>query len=83
MEVHFKFRNSVSKAAREKLAAVLLDEGAESVRPLFRNEKDPELAALYRLDCATQKQLRNLLKLLEHEADVEYAEEAVKRKLVR
>ena len=83
MKLEFKFKEGVRPKARRKLAADLVDRGAHAVHPLFPGEKDPELGALYLVDCTSREKALQLLRMLQETEDVEFAEEGVSRRLVR
>ena len=82
MKLQFKFRRSTSQAARERIIGAL-DESGASVQPLFPDETDAELAALYTVSVQKEDVARRLLALLNASREVEFAEPEVRRKLIR
>jgi len=79
-KLHLKLLPTVKPAAREALFQAAKEAGALSVRPLFPESTDEELATLYTVDAKDAAAVPRLLKLQEHEA-VEFVEEEVKRRL--
>ena len=76
-----------NQAARRRQLAnagrrVLLERGAEEVRPLFPGSGDPELGALYVVETDGARRDR-LLRLLDRCDVVEFAEPEARRKLAR
>lgn len=81
-DVHFKFRQGADADTQRELIARLRSMGARAVRPLFAKEKDPELAALYRLTCDEAVRAR-ILAALQRDDVVEFAETPPTRRLIR
>lgn len=83
MRLHFKFRDNVGQGPRASLVDALGEHGATAVRRLFADEADEELATLYVVDFADERSGKKLLELLRESKVVEFAEEEVRRKLIR
>src|SRR2546430_1351520 len=81
-KLQFKFRDDVNADDREQLITTLEEKGAEKVEPLFPNESDEELAALYIALVAVDGDLKKLLRLLKRSRKVEFAEPEVDRHLI-
>jgi hypothetical protein len=81
-ELHFKFRERAPVRDRQAILDRLSKLGARKIAPLFPNEKDRELSAIYRVDCGPATTTRVLDDLNDDEA-VEFVEPAVSRKLIR
>ncbi|HKZ85003.1 MAG TPA: hypothetical protein VJ793_15225 [Anaerolineae bacterium] len=82
MKLQFKFSETTTMADRKKVLDGLSRQGAVSVRPLFPEEKDAELATLYMVDFVDDATGRRLLKLLTTSKAVEFAEKEARRKLI-
>lgn len=82
MKLHFQFVAAASQTVREETIRQLREQGARSIRPLFPDDTDPELASVHVVesDDTTGKKLLEGLKSAEM---VQYAEVAVGRKLIR
>jgi hypothetical protein len=83
LKLQFKFRDKAVEAARKQVISALSKHGAKSVRRLFQNETDEELASLYIVDCQDESSGREILNLLKASPAVEFAEGEVRRKLIR
>jgi hypothetical protein len=81
-KLQFKFREGTSNDDREQLIATLEDKGADNVEPLFPDESDEELAALYSARVGAQGDFDKLLHLLKRSRKVEFAEPELDRKLI-
>lgn len=82
MKLQFKFNEASNTADRKKVIRELNASGAQNVRRLFPEEEDAELAALYMVDYTDESTGQGLLKLLQSEAAVQFAEGEVRRKLI-
>lgn len=78
-KLHYKLRAGVDRAAGERLARSLRQAGAGEVRRLLPGEKDPELAALFTVECG-QAEPEELLRHLRSAPEVEFAEHSPRRK---
>jgi hypothetical protein len=83
MKLQFKFSATAGSAGRRRVMRALSERGVEAPQPLLPNETDEELAALYIVDVANQKQADEVLALLNNSSAVEFAESEVRRKLIR
>lgn len=84
MGIQLKFREHASAdrraAIQSEIAAV---PGRPTVRPLFPGDEDPELASIFRVEGVPVDQEAALVDRLNGDADVEFAEPDVRRKLIR
>ena len=80
--IHFKFRKGAKPVDKEATLVRLRSLGVRGIRPLFPDETDPELADLYRGDCATTK-CAHVVSGLNQSGAIEFAELSLKRKLMR
>ncbi len=83
MRVEFKFRESAPASKRERVVATVTQLGAKRVGPLFPDERDPELASIYRAEGVPDNATDRLISKLDAQAEVEFAERTPERKLVR
>jgi hypothetical protein len=81
-KLQFKFSDDASGNDRERLIANLEDRGVEKVEPLFPDESDEELAALYSALVSTDADFKKVLRLLKRSSKVEFAEPEVDRHLI-
>ena len=79
MPIRFKFREDAKPGERKRILDRLKKLGAESVTPMFPDDDDPELASMYKADCDDAK----IVKALEKDASIEFAERDARRKLIR
>ena len=56
--------------------------GVDRVGPLFPDEKDPELAALYKAESVPEAQVRGVLAYLNEVPDVDFAERSPEHRLI-
>jgi hypothetical protein len=77
-KLQFKLRQGVGRAACDRLARSLRAAGARDVRRLLPAETDPELAALYTVECG-QAEPEDLLARLRASPEVEFAEHSPRR----
>ena len=80
-KLQFKLRAGVGRAACDRLAQSLRAAGAKDVRRLLPGEADPELAALYTVECG-EAAPEDLLRRLRVSPEVEFAEASPRRKPV-
>ena len=81
--LEFKFRESAPPEQRKVVVDEVARLGASKVEPLFPDEKDPELASLYKAEGVPDNVTETVVsKLDEHDA-VEFAESTPERKLIR
>ena len=83
MKLQFKFKETATAAARQRVLNTLGERGATGVRHLFPGETDKELATFYVVDCKDEITRQQLLDLLNTFNVVEFAEAEVRRKLIR
>lgn len=81
MKLQLKFRKGTSAAHREKVIAKATKAGATAVRPLFPEDSDVDLSALYIVDVGEPKRHKAVRFALAGEPDVEFVEDEVERKL--
>lgn len=79
--VDFKFRADAPADAVAHAAASLGHLGVEA-RPLFSGEEDPELRLMWVVECEAERAVE-VVRALEGEAGVEYAEVRPVRGLIR
>lgn len=77
-KLHFKLRPGIGPAAGDRLARALRSAGAREVRRLLPGESDPELAALYTVECGDAEP-EELLERLRSAPEVEFAEHSPRR----
>ncbi len=77
-KLQFKLRAGVDRAACDRLAKSLRSAGARDVRRLLPGESDPELAALYTVECGDAEP-EELLERLRSAPEVEFAEHSPRR----
>ncbi len=77
-KLQFKLRSGVDRAACDRLARSLRAAGARDVRRLLPGESDPELAALYTVECGDAEP-EELLERLRSAPEVEFAEHSPRR----
>ncbi len=77
-KLQFKLRSGVDRAASDRLARSLRSAGARDVRRLLPGESDPELAALYTVECG-EAEPEQLLERLRSAPEVEFAEHSPRR----
>ncbi len=80
-KLQFKLRQGVGRAACDRLVQSLRAAGAKDVRRLLPGEADPELAALYTVECGDAAP-DDLLRRLRSAPEVEFAEASPRRKPV-
>lgn len=80
-KLQFKLRAGVGRAACDRLVQSLRAAGARDVRRLLPGETDPELAALYTVECG-EATPDDLLRRLRSAPEVEFAEASPRRKPV-
>lgn len=83
MRVEFKFRESAPQTQRKHVVGEVEKLGAKKVEPLFPDERDPELASLYKAEGVPDEAVDSLLSDLDAHDAVEYAERTPERKLIR
>jgi hypothetical protein len=84
MGIQFKFREDAAAERRAEIEhEVAAAPGSPTVRPLFPGEEDPELATIFRVEGVPEDQEAALIDRLNSDADVEFAEPDVRRKLIR
>ncbi len=77
-KLHFKVRAGVDRPACDRLARALREAGAGEMRRLLPGETDPELAALYTVECG-EAEPEDLLRRLRSAPEVEFAERSPRR----
>ena len=77
-KLQFKLRAGVGRAACDRLVQSLRAAGARDVRRLLPGEADPELAALYTVECGGAEP-ESLLARLRAAPEVEFAEHSPRR----
>jgi hypothetical protein len=82
MKLNFQFVEGTSAKTRAAVCEDLRQAGAQDVHPLFPGESDPELGALQVAEVEPGKS-QSVLKWLRARKEVAFAEEPVRRKLVR
>ncbi len=80
-KLQFKLRAGVGRTACDRLVRSLRAAGARDVRRLLPGEADPELAALYTVECG-EAAPDDLLARLRASPEVEFAEHSPRRKPV-
>ena len=83
MRLEFKFRQSATAARRRSVVEEVTKLGAKKVEPLFPDEKDPELASLYKAEGVPEEMTQEVVSKLDRDDAVEFAEPAPERKLIR
>jgi hypothetical protein len=83
MKVTFKFKPKATAAERQRLLGQLKDQAVTSVRPLFPDDPDAELASLFIAECSAEAGCKRAIEFLKDSAAVEYAEPEARRKLIR
>lgn len=76
-----KLRSGVTKMEREAVSSLARAAGASTVRSLFPDASDEELASLFTIDVESESAVPSLIKSLEKHPAVEFVEPEVKRKL--
>ena len=82
VRLEFKFRQSVPQDRRAHVIEEVERLGAEHVEPLFPDERDPELASLYKIEGVPDRLTENILSALDRNDAIEFAEPTPSRKLV-
>jgi hypothetical protein len=83
VRVEFKFHESAPPGLREQVVKKASRLGAETVEPLFPDERDPELASLYKAEGIPDDAAESLVAQLGADEAVEFAEPTPERKLIR
>ena len=83
MRLEFKFRESVPAGRRKLVVDEMAKLGASKVEPLFPDERDPELASLYKAENVPDEMTDTVLSTLDQDDAVEFAERTPERKLIR
>ena len=83
MAVQFKFRQDAPAPKRRDVLRAVEAKVTGKVAPLFPDEKDAELAALYRVEGISGGEQDEVINLLERADEVEFAEGEPERKLIR
>ena len=78
----FKFRSDASPELRSGILAALGEDAGAEVRPLFPEEGEPELAALYLAAVRGSSTGRRVRRMLGDSGAVEFVEDVPERKLV-
>ena len=78
--LNFQFDNGLPEPERQALLDNLRRAGAKHVRPLFPNEPDPALAAVYAIECEDERRFQVLLSTA---YPVRFVENQVRRKQPR
>lgn len=81
LKLHLKLRTDVAKADREAVLSTARQAGARSVRALFPNHRDKELATFYTVDADSAPAIKALMKTLKSHPAVEFVDPEFKRKL--
>jgi hypothetical protein len=81
MPVRFKFREDAKPSERRVVLDRIRKTGC-AVRPMFPGDSDPELAGLYRVEC-TGTAAGKLVQALAKSRTIEFAENELRRKLIR
>lgn len=81
MAVVVKFKRRVARAKVEEARGALSARFGRRFEPLFPDDPDPDLAAMYTID-VPDSQAKSLIRLLTESPSVEYAEATPARKLV-
>jgi len=76
-----KLRSGVAETERQAVFSVAREAGALSVRPLFPEAADDDLASLYMIDVDSESVIPRLMRALGRSKAVEFVEPEVKRKL--
>jgi len=74
MRIDFKFQESLSPDGRKLVIEQVRKLGAEKVEAMFPEEKDAELASLYKVEGIPKEQLSDVAMTINEFAGVEYAE---------
>jgi hypothetical protein len=82
MKLQVKFRENSAEDVRQRIIHRIMKIGATDVHPLFPGEADAELATLYIVNTENPQQGKELLKVLNSQEEVEFAEPEVQRKLI-
>lgn len=84
MAIQLKFREHSAADRRAEIQnEIAAAPGSPTVRPLFPGDEDPELASIFRVEGVPADQEAALIDRLNGDADVEFAEPDVRRKLIR
>jgi hypothetical protein len=84
MGIQLKFREDAAADRRAEIQdEIAAAPGRPTVRPLFPGDEDPELASIFRVEGIPEDQEAALIDRLNGDADVEFAEPDVRRKLIR
>ena len=83
MRVEFKFRESAPADQRKQVIEQAAARGGVDVAPLFPDEKDPELASMYKAEGVPADEVEGLVAQLDASTAVEFAESTPERKLIR
>ncbi len=81
--INFRFHANAGADARHALLSELKAHGATTVRPLFPETSDPDLATMYIAETANDASSQALLKHLNGCTAIDFAEMQASRKLVR
>ena len=83
MKLQVKFLDTTRDTDKKNVIKDIKKCGAKSVRPLFPNETDQELAALYTVEYEDPSLEEPLMNLLNRSKPVEFVERMVQRKLIK
>ena len=83
MRVEFKFRESAPEDQRRRVIEHAAAKGDVKVTPLFPDERDPELASMYKAEDVPADEVEALVSTLSASDAVEFAERTPERKLIR
>ena len=83
LNLHFKFSAGASTAAREGTLEQLRKRGVRVVEPLFPGETDQELASIQLVQTKNDRDAEGVLKLLQADEHVAFAEPEPVRKARR
>ncbi len=82
MRLEFKFRESAPPDRRKRVVEEVTKLGAKKVEPLFPDERDPELASLYKAEGVPDELAETVVSTLDRHEAVEFAEPTPERKLI-
>jgi hypothetical protein len=83
VRVEFKFRESAPPSRRQQVVETVERLGAAKVEPLFPDERDPELASMFKAEGVPDDAVESLVSELDAQDAVEFAEPTPERKLIR
>jgi hypothetical protein len=81
--LEFKFRESAPPEQRKMVVDEVARLGANKVEQLFPDEKDPELASMYKAEGVPDDVTESVVSKLDQDDAVEFAETTPERKLIR